>query len=78
MIEFILLGIIAANLKLSWDLYKLERKNREQAIALEQAKNLLIIVNARSVMCRNKLEMVESGLDALLVEKFSQSEEVIQ
>lgn len=80
----IILGLLTVmfltlSMHMLWSRYEVLLKiQRAQYIEIERLKNHLTVTNARSLMCRDKLEMVEDELDMLLVEKYSQHDEVVQ
>lgn len=80
----IILGLLTVmfltfSMHMLWSRYEvLVDESKLAKLEIEDLRNRQTVTNARSLTCRNKLEMVEDELDMLLVEKYSQHDEVIQ
>jgi len=80
----IILGLLTVmfltfSMHMLWSRYEvLVDESKLAKLEIEGLRNRQTVTNARSLMCRNKLELVEDGLTALLVEKYSQHDEVTQ
>lgn len=79
MTDIALMLTIGACLWIAYDVMKLEKRLSKAQQEIEHLRNVATVLNARTMVCRSKLELVESELDQLLVEKYSpENSEVIQ
>ena len=73
----IILGLLTVmfltfSMHMLWSLYE------ALLVEIEGLRNRLTITTARSLMCRDKLEVVTNAVDMLYVSKFSDDQEVVQ
>lgn len=73
----IILGLLTV-MFLTLSMHMLWSRYEALLIEIEGLRNRLTITTARSLMCRDKLEVVTNAVDMLYVAKFSDDQEVVQ
>lgn len=73
----IILGLLTV-MFLTLSMHMLWSRYEALLIEIEGLRNRLTITTARSLMCRDKLEVVTNAVDMLYVTKFSDDQEVMQ
>lgn len=73
----IILGLLTV-MFLTFSMHMLWSRYEALLVEIEGLRNRLTITTARSLMCRDKLEVVTNAVDMLYVSKFSDDQEVVQ
>lgn len=80
----IILGLLTVmfltlSMHMLWSRYEvLVDESKLAKLEIDELRNRLTITTARSLMCRDKLEIVTNAVDMLYVTKFSDDQEVVQ